>query len=229
MSLGKGLFQYCKCWDVLQEHDVKLIIGCVNRHTQTLNFWHGRVFGGLAGWSRLSVLEGQCLFAGSFDGLRSWQARLLPELLAEASNQWNNMGAHCSGDVAVSLASLVSLQNAYNGVETLHAPNSKQQDQMERLRRRLVAAAAVLRQLLPDTDLSTVQRLPHFSGFPLPSVKVVRSILDSVDGGQILALATQDEGHLPWAKARAIQDRAWADRSRTSDVTTVFLGWCPGH
>ena len=211
-----------------QEHDVKLYHWLRKQAYTDAQFLARAGFGGLAGWSRLSVLEGQCLFAGSFDGLRSWQARLLPELLAEASNQWNNMGAHCSGDVAVSLASLISLQNAYNGVETLDAPNSKQQDQIERLRGRLVAAAAVLRQLLPDTDPSTVQRLPHFSGFPLPSVKAVRSILDSVDGGRTLALATQDAGHLPWAKATAIQDRAHGPIGRGfQDVTTVFLGGAP--
>lgn len=211
-----------------QEHDVKLYHWLRKQAYTDAQFLARAGFGGLTGWSRLSVLEGQCLFAGSFDGLRSWQARLLPELIAEASNQWNNMGAHCSGDVAVSLASLISLQNAYNGVETLHAPTSKQQDQLERLRGRLVAAAAVLRQLLPDTDLSTVQRLPHFSGFPVPSVKAVRSILDSIDGGQILALATQDEGHLPWAKATAIQDQAHGPVGRgLQDVTTVFLGGAP--
>ena len=50
MSLGKGLFQYCKCWDVCHKNMTSnFITGCENRHTQTLNFWHGLVSGGLAG------------------------------------------------------------------------------------------------------------------------------------------------------------------------------------
>ena len=74
-----------------QEHDVKLYHWLRKQAYTDAQFLARAGFGGLAGWSRLSVLEGQCLFAGSFDGLRSWQAGLLPELLAEASNQWNNM------------------------------------------------------------------------------------------------------------------------------------------
>ena len=211
-----------------QDHDVKLYHWLRKQAFTDAQFLARAGFAGLAGWSRLSVLEGQCVFAGSFDGLRSWQVRLLPELVAEASNQWDEWGAYCSGDVAVSLASLISLQNAYYGVETIDDPTSKQSDQLRFVQERLAAASAVLRQLLPDTDPSTPQRLPHFSGFPLPSVASVRSILDGIDGGRIFKAATRGDGDLPWVKATALKDPADGPKARVQrDITTVFVAGAP--
>ena len=171
----------------------------------------------------MSVLEGQCLFYGSFDGLRSRQARLLPEL----SRKHQTSGITWERIVPVMLLSVWRAWFRFRTlqrVETLHAPNSKQQDQIERLRGRLVAAAAVLRQLLPDTIHQLYNDYPISLVFRC-AVEALRSILDSVDGGRTLALASQDAGHLPWAKATAIQDRAHGPIGRgLPDVTTVFLG-----
>ena len=211
-----------------QDHDIQLYHWLRKQVNTDARFLARSGYAGLSGWSRLSVLEGQCVFAGSFDGLQAQQTRLLPELVNEATSQWDGSGAHFSADVAVSLASLVSLQNAYHGLETLDKPTQRQREQLLFLRGRLAGAAAVLRRLLPKGDASTNKRLPHFSGYVLPSAAVLRSVLDTIDGGQIFKVAPSTDAHLPWASASAVGDLSGPSAGPVlQQATSIYVSGAP--
>ena len=147
------------------------------------NFLSTAGFGGAENWSRLSVLEGQCLFAGSFDGLQAWHTRLLPMVADEIDAQWSDTGVHGSADVGVSLASLVSIKNCYLGLSRLKSPDKNQQQMLTRISDRIKAAKQILAVLLADKSEDDENRLPAFSGFSLPSPANYRTVLETIAPG----------------------------------------------